>query len=238
MIDLENADLDEVRRALAREAAIRTTMARTGEGRAPVADMVDALDSMGQEAVLDLAEGEPTTLVDALRRYLDELEKRDELQPRDRVVSELSAIVEYPWRGEEERLVAHLAVNRSVRLALVTLDDRDLSVRMGDNGHEIARVSWEEAGSGGILAAETVAEAIHRALLARVIPDRDHHVQLNASETADLRAFLVRPSGSVWLSDRLTLDAVEGGGVLVRTRPYSYQHAIGAEKRSALRERS
>jgi hypothetical protein len=230
MIDLENADLDQVRRALAREHVIRATMARTGEGRAPVAEMVDALDSMGQEAVLDLAEGEPTTLTDALRRYLDELEKRDELQPRDRVVSELSAIVEYPWSAEEERLASH-GVNSSVRLVVTYPDDDHVEIRLGSNGWLVASGNYDELGRTGMAQERPVAEAVHRALLGRVIADRDHHVQLNATQTADLREWLARPSGSLSDGGRLTVDAVSGGGVLVRTRPYSYQHAIGAERR-------
>lgn len=233
MIDLENADLDEVRRALVRETVIRQTMARSGEGRAPVADMVDALDSMGQEAVLDLAEGEPTTLVDALRRYLDELEKRDELQPRDRVVDELGTILAYPWSGEEERLAGH-GVNSSVRLSVVYPDDDHVEVRFGTNGHVVASGNYDELGRSGMAKVEEVAEAVHRALLARVIPDRDHIVGLNSSDRRSLLAWLERPSGS-WHSDdpsRVTVDAVEGGGVLVRTRPYSYQHAIGSERRA------
>jgi hypothetical protein len=232
---MENTDdLDGVVRAVVRERMIRTGMARTGEGREIVAESLDALESMDQEAVLDLTDGEPTTLVGALRRYLDELEKRDpdgdELIPTARVGAELAMILGYPWSHEEERLAAH-GVNSSVRLTLETRDDRDLSVKLG--GHELARVSWEEAGSGGILAAEEVAQAVHRSVLARVIADRDHHVQLNSSDRRSLLAWLERPSGS-WHSDgpsRVTVDAVEGGGILVRTRPYSYQHAHVTEAR-------
>lgn len=229
---MENTDdLDQVTRAVVREKTIRAGMARTGEGREVVAEVVDALESMDREAVLDLADGEPTTLRAALDRYLETLEARDELQPRDRILDELATIMGYPWSHEEERLAAH-GVNSSVRLTLETRDDRDLSVKLG--GHELARVSWEEAGSGGILAAETVATAVHRSVLARVIADRDHHVQLNSSDRRSLLAWLERPSGS-WHSDgpsRVTVDAVEGGGVLVRTRPYSYQHAHATEARN------
>lgn len=224
-------DLDAVVRAVVREKTIRLGMARTGEGREVVAESVDALESMDREAVLDLTEGEPATLRAALDRYLETLEARDELQPRDRILDELATILGYPWSHEEERLAAH-GVNSSVRLTLEVRDDRDLSVKLG--GHELARVSWEEAGSGGILAAENVATAVHRSVLARVIADRDHHVQLNSSDRRSLLAWLERPSGS-WHSDgpsRVTVDAVEGGGVLVRTRPYSYQHAHATEARN------
>ena len=62
----DDADLAAAQRAIVREKAIRDAMARTGEGRAVVVEMVDAMDAMDQEAVLDLAEGSPTTLEDAL----------------------------------------------------------------------------------------------------------------------------------------------------------------------------
>lgn len=92
-------DLETVKRALIKEATIREVMRESGETRQVVTKMIDAMDSMGQEAVLDLTEGEPTTLEDALQRYVDELEKRDELQPRDRIVDELTTIVRYPYPG-------------------------------------------------------------------------------------------------------------------------------------------
>lgn len=225
---LAELDLDRLARELVRERAIRDGMARTGEGRQPVADMLDAMAAMDEEAVLDLTEGEPTTLQDALTRYVRIVETWDEVIPRDRVAGDLDAILEYPWAAEEERLASH-GLNSSVRLTVETCDDRDLSVKLG--GWELAHVSWEEAGSAGIAAAEEVARAVHRSLLARVIADRDHHVQLNGAEVADLRAFLASQpmSGSAWIGQRLTVDAVAGGGLLVRTRPYAYQHAHAAE---------
>lgn len=67
-------DLEAVKRAVIREAVIRSTMVKFDEDRATVTDMIDAMGSMGQEAVLDLTEGEPTTLADALSRYVDALE--------------------------------------------------------------------------------------------------------------------------------------------------------------------
>jgi hypothetical protein len=93
-------ELETVRAALVRETVIRQVMADSGEDRQHVADMLDAMRSMGQEAVLDLMEGEPTTLAAGLQRYVDELEGRDELQPRDRVVDDLSTLLAYPWPGE------------------------------------------------------------------------------------------------------------------------------------------
>lgn len=221
-------DLGKVQAALVRERVIRTTMASTGEGRDTVVDMLEAMESMDHEAVLDLTEGEPTTLVDALRRYVAELEKRDpdgdELIPTARVVAELGMILGYPW-SEEEALVSLHNPHYGLALHVEEGENRDLEIRMGSNRWLVATVNWEDAGSGGQLAAQAVAEAVWRATLARVIPDRDHHVQLNASDRRSLLAWLERPSGS-WHSDdpsRVTVDAVAGGGVLVRTRPYSYQ---------------
>lgn len=92
-------DIDKVVRAVARETAIREMMAETGETREAVTTVADAAVSMDEEAVLDLMDGEPTTLGRALARYIDELEKRDELQPRDRIVGELDTLIRYPWPG-------------------------------------------------------------------------------------------------------------------------------------------
>lgn len=94
-------DLELVQAALVREKVIRNAMAQTGEGRSTVVDMIDALASMDQEAVLSLMDGEPTTLARGLARYALELEGRDELQPRDRIVDELGSLLAYPWPGEQ-----------------------------------------------------------------------------------------------------------------------------------------
>ncbi len=95
-------DLDTVRRAIAREEAIRATVKESGESYEIVAETLDAMISMDQEAVLDLTEGEPTTLQAGLVAYVQELEKRDELQPRDRVVTELGMLLAYPWPGQQD----------------------------------------------------------------------------------------------------------------------------------------
>lgn len=92
-------DLDDVRRALAREQTIRDVAAETGEDRQNVADVLDASISMDQEAVLELMDGQPTTLAAGLARYVQELEGRDELQPRDRIISDLETMLAYPWPG-------------------------------------------------------------------------------------------------------------------------------------------
>lgn len=92
-------DIGKVVRAVVRETAIREMMAETGETREAVTTVADAAVSMNEEAVLDLMDGEPTTLGRGLARYVDELEKRDELQPRDRIVGELDTLIRYPWPG-------------------------------------------------------------------------------------------------------------------------------------------
>jgi hypothetical protein len=101
---LEEADLEAVKRALAREQVIRDAMAETGESREIVAEMVDAHTSMDQEAVLDLTEGEPTTLRDGLEQFVAELERRMEGDPGStfgEVLDGLNALLSYPWPGPE-----------------------------------------------------------------------------------------------------------------------------------------
>lgn len=219
----ETQDLGRVQAALVREKVIRNTMAQTGEGRSTVVDMVDALESMDQEAVLDLAEGEPTTLADGLRRYVDELEKRDpdgdELTPVARVAAELGALLAYPW-SEEEALVALHNPHYGLALHVVQQEYDRTEVRMGNNRHLVANVhhSGDDAS-----AVREVAEAVYRATLARVIADRDHHVDLGQADRAALVEWLARPSGSIVLG-RLTLDAGGPAGVIVRTRPFAHQY--------------
>ena len=98
---LENVDdLDQVQRALIREQTIRQVMAETGESREIATETLDAMISMDREAVLDLMEGNVTTLRAGLQRYVEELERRDELQPRDRITGELSVLLAHPWPQE------------------------------------------------------------------------------------------------------------------------------------------
>jgi hypothetical protein len=95
-------DLEVVKRALVRETVIREAMTETGESREIVAEAIDAAGSMGQDAVLDLTEGEPTTLADALQRYVDTLEqaaREDEAIDAGDVCGALSALLAYPWPG-------------------------------------------------------------------------------------------------------------------------------------------
>lgn len=216
-------DLGLIQRAVVREKVIRKIMAETGEGREVVTEMLDAMASMNQEAVLELTEGEPTTLADALERYVRHLEANpDHRVLSDDVVVELTAILNYPWSGEEALMALHRP-NGSVELHIGEGDNRDLEITIGDNRWPVITVNWEDAGSGGQRAAEDVARAVHRAVLVRVLADREHIVQLNIAELAQLRRFLTDPSGSHQAGDRLSVNAVEGGGVLVRTRPYVLQ---------------
>lgn len=223
----EIEDLDEARAALVREHAVRHVMAETGEPREVVTEMIDAMEATDQEGVLELTEGQPTTLRDALERYLDRLERALEGDPGSTlgdVAGELGALLAYPWPEEEATISTH-GENASVRLEVVRPDDNHLAVRVG--GQEIETVYRDDTRSVYTLA-EDVAQAVHRALLARVIGDREHLVQINDRERRALLAFAERASGS-WRPEgngesgrRLSVDAVEGGGLLIRTRPYRY----------------
>jgi hypothetical protein len=95
-------NLDAVVRAVARERAIRATMAETGESREIVAEMADAMISMDHEAVLDLMDGEPTTLKAGLARYVQGLETLPESYDLtvQEVVDNLGTLSAYPWPGE------------------------------------------------------------------------------------------------------------------------------------------
>lgn len=224
----EIEDLDEARAALVREHAIRHVMAETGETREVVIEMIDAMEATDQEAVLDLTNGEPTTLRDALDRYVADLER--DIEAGDAagpvtISADLTTLLAYPWPEEEATIGTH-GENASVRLAVTYPDDDHLEIRIGDR--EVFSGSYDELGHSGMGAVETVAKEVHRALLARVIGDREHLVQLNDRERRALLEFAQRASGS-WRPEgngesgrRLTVDAVEGGGLLIRTRPYRY----------------
>lgn len=218
-------DLEKIKKALIREQAIRETMAESGETREIVEEMVGALEAMQSEAVLDLTDGEPTTLRAALIRYvhgLDGLPDSEEEVPITQVVSDLDALLAYPWRDEEATLATH-DINESLRLNIFEQDDEIHHIQIG--GMTVASVNYDEHGWAGMEATEAAARAVHRAVLARTIGDRDHHIQLSSTDRRSLMAWLERPSGS-WRPDgkpRITVDAVEGGRVLVRTRPYQWQ---------------
>lgn len=91
---LEEADLEQATKALARETVIRHMVAETGEPREIVAEMVDAHASMDQEAVLNLTEGEPTTLRDALERYVESVRQNGVPAGAE---YDLEALLAYPY---------------------------------------------------------------------------------------------------------------------------------------------
>jgi hypothetical protein len=223
----EIKDLDEARAALVREHAIRHVMAESGETREVVIEMIDAMEATDQEAVLDLTDGEPTTLRDALDRYVADLER--DIEAGDAagpvtISADLTTLLNYPWPEEEATIGTH-GENASVRLKVDQPDDDHLEVWVG--GQVVYGGSYDELGRSGMGAVEEVARGVHRALLARVIGDREHIVQMNDRERRALLEYADRPSGS-WRPEgqesgrRLTVEAVEGGGLLIRTRPYRY----------------
>lgn len=218
-------DLDAVIWAVARERAIRDTMAETGETHEIVASVLDAAESMSSEAVLSLTDGNPTTLRDALSAYVSDLEDQDGPLSPPGVADDLTTLLNYPWPGEEAVLVTH-NTEGSLKLSVGVSPENDEHLVIAVGGHVIATANHDDHGHAGMELAESVAEAVHRAVLARVIGDRDHHVQLSSTDRRSLLAWLERSSGT-WRPDdqgkngsRVTVDAVEGGGILVRTRPF------------------
>lgn len=151
------ADLDAVIRAVARERAIRGAMAETGESREIVTEALDAAISMDQEAVLDLVGGNATTLARGLARYVQELEGRDELQPRDRIVGELDSILAYPW--------PQASAGPGQELEIRQPDDEHLEVWIC--GQEVASANHDEHGWSGMAAVQSTAESVHKALTSR-----------------------------------------------------------------------
>jgi hypothetical protein len=55
------------------------------------------------------------------------------------------------------------------------------------------------------------------------IEDREHVVKVSARDVDALREWLKWPSGSLRLGRRCSINAVEGGGILVRTDPFRYE---------------
>jgi hypothetical protein len=209
-------DLDAVIRLVARERLIRDAMAQTGEGRNTVTDMFDAMQAAGEDEILDLTDGEPTTLRDALSRYMDDLDL-------DTVVADLSTILNYPWSAEEERIQLHdLHGGLALHVEHYPQNER-IVISMGDNRWPV--YDGSTAREGGVVAGE-VATAVYRGVLARVIADRDHHVQINGADALSLVQWATNSSAGSWSPDRssrLSVDAVAGGGLLIRTRAYTYQ---------------
>jgi hypothetical protein len=212
-------DLEPVKTALIREYAIRTAMLSTGEDRRTIIDMMDAVDSMDQEAVLALTSGAPTTLADGLQAYLETLELGDADIRSSNVIDALHALLVYPWPEEEATIATHGA-NASVGLRVEHSDrpnDETFSIYVG--GQEAYRGS---AAREGAVIAEEVADAVHRAVLARVIGDRPHTVRLSHTDRLDLLNWLDRPNGS-WVAggtDRLSAVDHRDGGVSIQTSPY------------------
>lgn len=64
-----------------------------------------------------------------------------------------------------------------------------------------------------MLMCSTMGDAVDRAL------SREHIVQVSAADTARLREWIQSPNGS-FVGARYAVEAVEGGGVLVRTLPH------------------
>jgi hypothetical protein len=210
--------LENIRDAVSREWSIRKVMAETGEDRQTVIDTMGAIDSMDQEAVLALTSGAPTTLADGLQAYIESLPSSDGTAADWDVASDLHALLMYPWPEEEATIATHGA-NASVGLR-VQVDEHRTCVYVG--GQKVADIPTQDAYVKAVV--QEVAEAVHRAVLARVIGDRPHHVSINQTDRLDLLNWLDRPNGS-WSAggtDRLSVNALEGGGILVRTSPFTH----------------
>ena len=208
-------DLDKIKAALIREYWIRRVMTDTGEDRQTVIDGIGAVESMDQEAVLDLTSGAPTTLADGLQALIETLDEQV-MYGGSEVIDTLHALLTYPWPEEEATIATHGA-NAAVGLR-VDMDANTLTVYVG--GQKIHVANHEE---NTLPAAADVAEAVHRAVLARVIGDRPHHVQLSSSERMALIQFLDWPNGgSISIGKRLSVNAVEGEVVLIQTQPHTY----------------
>jgi len=232
----EADDLESVRDALVHEFAIRHAMAETGEDRQTIVDTMGAVESMDQEAVLELTSGAPTTLADGIQALIESIDAENGVAsyiPSD-VVTMLHALLTYPW-PEEEAVIGTHASNASVSLRVEEPDDDHLEVYVG--GQKVAEADYETHTRSGMQAVQDVAEAVHKAILARVIGDRPHHVQLNSSDRASLLRWLERPNGYWRPADmdsrpRVGVDAVEGGGVLIKTQPYVYVEPVSSRRPS------
>jgi hypothetical protein len=91
-------DLKEIHAAMARERAIRQTMRETGEPRHIVEDLYDAMTATGEEAVLELTEGEPSTLHDALSRYVERIGEARLIPVMAEALDDLNTLLAYPWK--------------------------------------------------------------------------------------------------------------------------------------------
>ena len=190
-------DLEAVKVAMIREYAIRHAMAETGEDRQTVTDMIGAVGSMDQEAVLELTSGAPTTLADGLQAYIESLDAAEEGSKIgvDGVINHLHALLTYPWPEEEATIATHGA-NAHVGLRVDQTEGNHEAVTIHVGGQKVYHGSTDR--EGGVIA-EDVAEAVHRAVLSRVIGDREHIVQLSPVDAKRISDWLDRPNGS-WSS--------------------------------------
>lgn len=150
-------DLDKLQEALVRERVIRQVMAESGEERRHVADMLDAMASVSQEGVEELTDGEPTTLRDALQRYVEERRQgteENESLSGAQVAEELAAILNYPFPGP------------SVELEIVHRDEDHLEVRVG--GMFLFSAVQDDHGRAGLKALENASRAVHREVMTRL----------------------------------------------------------------------
>lgn len=96
------------------------------------------------------------------------------------------------------------------------------------NRRNAAEVAFRDALDVGADPAKLFAVAYDAGLSERdrVIPDREHLVQVKAADTAVLRSWLADPNGASALvgapTQRAHLEAVTGGGILIRTSPFAY----------------
>lgn len=68
--------------------------------------------------------------------------------------------------------------------------------------------------------ADGLVERISTAIRKHWQKDREHIVQVPAHAVPTLRRWLESPNGAHTPFQRLTVEAVQGGGILVRTKPY------------------
>lgn len=61
-----------------------------------------------------------------------------------------------------------------------------------------------------------------------MFPDREHIVSVTPQGLRALRAWLRDPNGGLNLG-RVTFEAVENGGIWVRTQPYRYKEGNDAQ---------
>lgn len=93
---------------------------------------------MGREAVIDLMDGKPTTLHAGLARYLVEVAGRDELQPRARILTELGALLAFPWPGNHLDLRDEVqAYASSVAAYAATLPDFEVGLAIAEVAYRL-----------------------------------------------------------------------------------------------------